>query len=286
MTFENQHFLTQPAEGELSEAIPTALEQFNALTSPEGIASEAQRLHTVMSPFLDEDNRWDELKASVFNRFMVQKGIEFEEAGNLNGVAMAQAVRQQLYRTADDYPRYRDLLQEKPLVSIRMDDLRGRAILQAGESVPRPMRGQLFIPPQDRHFMAAYENQTRCLFMKDIRTQSPGTATIAVDRIVAVAAPFNSWTSGYSSGQKREHGSQIESSSAELIQDYATRPTEIPPLDQVRGLITSDGALYYLVTGGAHRAAAAIMKGQEHIETKEIVFQPINMNSSDIEAYS
>ena len=286
MTLEDHNSFSYLSTAELSEAIPTALAQFNTLTSEEGIAHETERLHDTMAPFLDENSLWDTSKANAFYKFLIQKGIEYEELGNQDGLAMTQAVRGQFHLTEDDYRRYLDLLQSKPHVGIRIDDPRGQTILQAGEAVPRPSQSQIFIPNSNRRFMEAYQNQTCRLFMKDINTLYPRTVSVAVDRIVAASAPFDSWTSGYSAGNKREQGSRVERNSADLIKEYALRPSEIPPLDQVRGLITRDGALYYHVTGGAHRAAAAIMKGQRRIPTKEIVFQPINMSSADIECYT
>jgi uncharacterized ParB-like nuclease family protein len=48
--------------------------------------------------------------------------------------------------------------------------------------------------------------------------------------------------------------------------------------------MTHDGCLYYVADGGAHRAAAAIMKGQDRIGVKTLVIMPVNMTSAEIES--
>lgn len=71
------------------------------------------------------------------------------------------------------------------------------------------------------------------------------------------AVGFESWEEGRN-GSKGNEGSQ------DVIEDYAARETEIPPIDQIYGLVLPDGRLYF-VSANSHRTAAAIKKGQPSI---------------------
>lgn len=287
MFSESEEYPQTPAHGELAESIPDALGQFNALTSPEGVEAETQRLHDEMNLFLDENNQWDEKKANNFENFLAHKAFQLEEKEDKEAVSMLRQTRKQFYRIESDYRRYLDMTYEKPIIAITIDDPRGQAIIRAGESKSRHSDRQIFIPINTPTLQRSLDNNTPRLFMQDINTQKPGTGSIAVNRLVAVGASFKSWTSGYAGvGNKREEGTQNVKKSADLISDYAERSTEIPPLEEVTALITTDGAIYYMATGGAHRAAAAIMKGQERLDATTIVFRKIDMSSGDIEAYA
>jgi len=74
---------------------------------------------------------------------------------------------------------------------------------------------------------------------------------------------FDSWEAG------REHGVQRADSSAELIHEYAERPTDIPPVE-ARALLLETGEVI-LKSENAHRAAAAKLKGQEMIGVESLI---------------
>lgn len=91
------------------------------------------------------------------------------------------------------------------------------------------------------------------------------------------AASFASWEQGrpkhnskHTEGSPEANTSQ-EADSEQVMRQYALEPTEIPPLDEVWGVIHPDGSISYLVKAGAHRAGAAKMKGQKTVKAETVV---------------
>lgn len=86
---------------------------------------------------------------------------------------------------------------------------------------------------------------------------------LSVDAIVS-AEGFESWEDGRGYG----HGSRKEGrTSKDVIDDYATRETDIPSIDDITIYLTPSGE-YFAKTNNAHRAAAAKKKGDETIGIK------------------
>jgi hypothetical protein len=75
------------------------------------------------------------------------------------------------------------------------------------------------------------------------------------------AASFESWYG-------RPEGIQKDRKpSSEVIEDYAGRETKPPPVEQATGYLLPDGRVYFK-SENAHRAAAAIRRGDDYVEFK------------------
>lgn len=256
------------------------------MLDPAYISAEQQKIDHELAPFVSEDGGFDQdladdvqVVTDAIMRRQVDAGSLGAEDRARNTEYFDRELKAQFYRRRSNSPEGRHL-------EIAMQDTRAQTLVHAGEAVPRLGNGQLFVTTEQTNYLleSARQQSAGDLRIQDINTQRPGTMEIAVGRIIGVHASFSSWTSGYIAGRKVEDGpSHVERDSAEHIRDYATRPTPIPALDEVMGLMTSDGALYYIANAGAHRAAAAVMKRQETIETKAIQIIPINITAKQIE---
>jgi hypothetical protein len=76
------------------------------------------------------------------------------------------------------------------------------------------------------------------------------------------ATGMDSWELG------RQHGVQRADSSADLIREYAERPTDIPPVE-AQALLLETGEVV-LKSENAHRAAAAKLKGQATLGVRSL----------------
>jgi len=81
---------------------------------------------------------------------------------------------------------------------------------------------------------------------------------------VVSAIGFKSWEEGRGS-----NSSKGGRTSRDVIQDYASRETEIPPFEEAKALILPTGEVA-LMSGSAHSAAAAKLKGQATIKVKNL----------------
>lgn len=75
-------------------------------------------------------------------------------------------------------------------------------------------------------------------------------------------------------GEKQIGGSM---SSLNVMMMYAGTPTEIPPVDVMCMYIQPNGKVFFDNAGGdSHRIAAAILRGNEYIETKNLYIYQLN----------
>ncbi len=81
---------------------------------------------------------------------------------------------------------------------------------------------------------------------------------------VVSAVGFRSWENGRSDGIGK--GSK---SSSETIKDYASRSTEIPPIDSAVAVILPNGEVV-IMSENSHRVAAAKLRGQKTILIKHL----------------
>lgn len=74
---------------------------------------------------------------------------------------------------------------------------------------------------------------------------------------------------GFDSWEGRSYGDKEGRPSREVIADYASRPTEIPPVDEAFAMIQPDGEVI-LEPINSHRTAAAKLKGQQSLAVKRV----------------
>ena len=79
---------------------------------------------------------------------------------------------------------------------------------------------------------------------------------------IVSAVGFESWENGRGDLNKKD-GKR----SREVIQDYASRPTEIPPIEAARAVILPNGEVV-IMAENSHRVAAAKLRNQQSIKIK------------------
>lgn len=274
-----------PAE---TSVVTSARSQLDALLLPENIIQQQETISHELGPFVDEDgsfmqDRADDVQfiSNAIIKSQIDIGDASEDDRKSNTRYFWEELKAQYYRAKENSI-------DPPRLHISVSDPVGQNLVCSGESQGRPNRDQIFISTHAIGSIigAADDNRAGRLTISDINTQHRGETSISVGRLIGSSAPFSSWISGYENGGKVEPGDPTgkEQDSAEKIRDYASRPTPIPSLDHAIGFVTHDGCLYYVADGGAHRAAAAIMKGQDRIGVKTLVIMPVNMTSAEIES--
>jgi hypothetical protein len=95
---------------------------------------------------------------------------------------------------------------------------------------------------------------------------------------IVSAEGFESWETGRGTSTLKD-----DKPSPAVIQDYASRSSEIPPVDHATAVILPDGGVAVMSTN-AHRIAAAKLKGQATIKVRNLVVYPANqaVNSEEI----
>jgi hypothetical protein len=102
------------------------------------------------------------------------------------------------------------------------------------------------------------------------------THSLAIPCVNMVYAEgFESWETGRGGTKMSDDGDTI--SSKEVIDNYAARETKIPPIDAL-GFIQPNGIIVYAVRDGAHRAAAALQRGEEYIEAQHLRLVRVDYN--------
>ncbi len=86
---------------------------------------------------------------------------------------------------------------------------------------------------------------------------------------IVSAVGFQSWENGRGDGIGKDN-----KSSSETIKDYASRPTEIPPLDNAVALILPNGEVV-IMSENSHRVAAAKLRGQKTIQIKHLTVREV-----------
>lgn len=115
---------------------------------------------------------------------------------------------------------------------------------------------------------------TDSTFTHSLDPHSP-PVVIEADQVIEVpvtafvsAMSFYSWEGRGSAWKKDGRPSR------EVILDYASRQTDIPPVEDALAAVMSDGRVY-LLTLNAHRVAAARLKGQETIGVHRLTVQRV-----------
>ncbi len=91
------------------------------------------------------------------------------------------------------------------------------------------------------------------------------------------AEGFTSWK-GRSGTKQEDVVGATNRSSAKVIADFASRETPAPPLDRVVGYVQPNGVVLYASADGAHRTAAAIVRGDEFIQTTRLELHQLEAN--------
>lgn len=94
---------------------------------------------------------------------------------------------------------------------------------------------------------------------KTIRLELPRKEVVSIPLGMFISAEsFEDW-------RGREKGFLKDGrESSEVIQEYANMDSSPPPVDDIRGFLLPDGRLYFK-SNNAHRVAAAIQRGDQHI---------------------
>lgn len=94
---------------------------------------------------------------------------------------------------------------------------------------------------------------------------------IPTSNIISASSFLSDWATGRGDGQKEyetKDGQLTHGKSIDAITDYATRGTELPPLENVDAFLQPNGMVLFVLPGSNHRGAAAIAKGQKMIPVK------------------
>lgn len=105
---------------------------------------------------------------------------------------------------------------------------------------------------------------------------------VPVENIID-AEGFLSWEEGRGGRVGKMSDQGHESTSRQVMEDYARRDSELPPVGYVEGYIQPNGLIVYKVVDGAHRAGAARLRGQRYLETTELRLAKIDRNLVSLE---
>lgn len=94
---------------------------------------------------------------------------------------------------------------------------------------------------------------------------------------IVSAESFDSWEEGRGKLSKMSDNGR-EKTSREVIEDYASRDTDVPPIESVVGYIQPNSLIVYRVKAGSHRAAAAIMRGDEYLATSNLTLVKLDQD--------
>jgi len=246
----------KPAEthGEL----PAPLEEYGRLTSPEAIDAFVSKMHHERETIADttykleaERQRLDEA------RTLNVQGVSTDQAEVFATTQVNYNDRERSLRKLSTLTTQRETFwgnHGDMLFEANEDEVRGLigAVVEGAISKKQP-----FMPDKVFNGMQDSSQPSIVIEARDEPIQIPLAAVVS-------AMSFESWETGRGPDHKKD-----DRSSAEVIRDYAWRDTPIPPLDNAKALILDDGRVIFL-SSNAHRAAAAKLRDQRHIQIKEL----------------
>jgi hypothetical protein len=106
--------------------------------------------------------------------------------------------------------------------------------------------------------------------------------------VIVSVAGFDSWKGRTGEGSEKKVSGEYASNyngpldSHDLVKHYASLPTELPAVNEVRLFVQPNGIIFGdNVNGDSHRVAAAILRGDKTIKAKRVVFQTVKDNYLD-----
>lgn len=200
----------------------------------------------------------------------------------------------------------RDGLERRNLNIISKDSLEAETILKAINNAPRlnpdntskaPFKHsalntdeswqhapheQVMDYLSDKLFMDTYGLASSDTPAIQIRAEAGDYMEIPLDLIVN-ASGFGSWAGreGVGSGKdvsgKYKDAYEHKIKSIDVIKHYASLPSELPPVSEIRIYVQPDGTMFADNTSGdSHRIAAAILRGDKTIKAEWITIQTID----------
>ncbi len=149
-------------------------------------------------------------------------------------------------------------------------DQRSESIVKLLNESPRLKRGTWF---------EGRATDTRNVLIN--ATDNP--VTIPASNIVH-ASGIDSWQGRGINGtglKKSQHDSVLRSS-ADTIRYYAQLGSDAPPVEMASGYIQPNGIIFYSVGSGSHRAAAALLRGDEEVRVSKLSMYLTDENFFDV----
>jgi hypothetical protein len=225
------------------ESTPSLVFAFDQLTSPEGVEAYIQRI------------------AAEAQTFDYQAELDLIDTAQGRLEQNLQDLRGQA--GVNEPPYYEQQIKD---FSGRLNTLHDRSMtFRRGETAVSDLADHL----ERGASLADHDFVYDDIFMSQADTSRPSIIIEARDEpfefpltAFVSAAGFDSWEHG----RRKLKGDRT---SEEVIQDYASRETEIPPVDSARALLLSNGEVI-LLSDDAHRVAAAKLKGQTSIAVQTL----------------
>jgi hypothetical protein len=164
-------------------------------------------------------------------------------------------------------------------IALKSSDSRAQGVIKILDNSPR-LTDRYFV---DKRELLNKTDESRVIKIE----RTPGDPSVELPLSNFVSAElFESWSEGRVNGiSKKEEGDSDNTkySSRDRIDNYASRATEIPPIESVVGLVQPNGLTVYIVAQGSHRTAAAIKRGDLSIKTDNLILAPLEINYFEIE---
>lgn len=279
-------FAQQPGmrseQGESKTSRVTQL--FNSLLSPDAISAENRKL----AGFLAAHSPQALLRRS--KDFENQASQAQQQNNHDRGVELSKESR----RAYDDYlvaVQKRSLLEvaenphvpENSVLALSSSDERSKQVETAVlQEAPR-LHQRRFFDPRDYA-----PNQAQQIVIMAQSKDPP--IELPLSNFV-FAEGFSSWKGrgqGGAAGKMNDEG--IRTTSQNVVEDYAGRETEAPPIEYVEGYVQPNGLILYVTRGGSHRTAAAIQKADRlnqsdaTIKTNRLHLKSIDRNIVSLES--
>lgn len=261
---EHQPEIPDVALAEVMPKHPT-IELFEELLAPSAVAKEQERLEASIEDRSSQHRR-DELatlEASLKKAHATEDtktaAMLREQVRELDDYLSGAAYERQKY---DFVSHYGDSLLLDP------DDERAVQLLDYFQAGPR-LDGSHFLgrpfPKQDDHRPK--------LLLEVLPRHQP----IELPLANFVYERQGGWLNARGNAQKRDDQGRLRDS-RHVIEEYAARSTEAPPIEKVAAYIQPNGLVLYEPVAGLHRTAAAVMRGDPSIKTKSLEIRTLDAN--------
>jgi len=234
---------------------------FDKLVSPTALQEERTTLHDAYQARSPENTaqRQHELEG------------ELSEARQTEDEGRFSAASQALRKLEDDiesryaiYERLGTMERAPKALALNVEAPQATAIQEAALAGPRM---------DETHFMQLSEVDQHLpeddKWVMITREKGQGPIELPVKNFV-YAAQLGSWQAGrVERGKVDEAGRTVES--RDVIENYRNREAHTaPPLERVSGYVQPNGLILYATESGAHRTAAAVLRGDETIKTDSL----------------
>jgi len=249
------------------------------------------RRHKAPEELLNEptgEQQTEDTEAEVPTQEMVQSELASRVANMLTDEAILEekSTLEALLASAEDGESDSPRTKAYYRAEMRMHATRlgsyPRLCLEAGDERFQPINDLMQNSPKLQR--GTWFSTGRAKDNRSILVESQGTPiTIPLSNIVT-ASGLDSWQGRgiQGRGEKVSAYDNISRSSAETIAMYADIKTPLPPVESAKAYIQPNGLVFYGVSAGNHRTAAALRRGDQDTAVTSLTIQLTGENYFDL----